>query len=192
MSPPKLRPVPSGDTCAEAESAEPQSVFDRIQNRVRVLEEWVKKGIPQDQLGCLPPSLRQARVWNAPKYGIVPIRSPNAFTTTHAEWGKAVEKVGTLLDELHFRYRPAQKKKPATTVAAEARTKSSELALVLRQVTSQWHAADQVAKDAAEELAHKDGLIADLTGQVEAKNTELASLRRELSALKAAPRLRRT
>lgn len=188
----KLRSVPTKGRSEAAETAGPSKVVDRIRSRIQVLKLWLATGIPQDQLGCVPTSLRQAARWNAPQHGIVRIASPNDFTKTHADWGEEVSKVDTLLRELHSRYRTPQKKKPATTVAAEARTKSGELALVLKQVTSQWQAADHAAKSAADAMGHKDALIADLEAQVAAKDTELASLRRELSALKAARRLHST
>lgn len=167
------------DLLAEDSSAQLQTVAQRIERRLEVLRAWLSDGIPLGK--SIPRSLNAARVWEDDDFGIQQIRSPNDFTTTHAEHGRAVKQIGQLLTALTRRYgRPTG---PAATTTAR-KFDRADYDRALEKAVSQWHTerdqrlAEQRRADDAKSLtvalldenAEKDRLIANLQRQLKAKS----------------------
>lgn len=151
-----------------------QSVEQRIERRLDVLREWLRDGVPAGE--SVPANLKAARVWENAELGIVPIASPNEFTTTHHLHGNRVRDIAGLLTELRKRFdRPAGKSSTRSSAAA-ARFDRKAFDRQLEAAVSQWHSErdrrlhEKRRADAAEarsvllleENARKDALIADL------------------------------
>lgn len=168
------------DHCA-SNAARPPSVKERIERRLEVLRDWLKEGVPTGKV--VPPSLTVAREWNDPELGIIPISSPNEFTTTvKCPNRKLVADVKGLLTELRKRY-----SKPARAAARRsAQTEKFDRRAydrLLEEATSQWHSerdqrlqekkradsADARSVALLEEIAQKDQLIADLRREIGAQ-----------------------
>ena len=155
-----------------------QTVEQRIERRLEVLREWLRDGVPAGE--SIPASLKAARVWENTELGILPIASPNEFTTTHHLHGNRVRDIGGLLTELKKRFdRPASASSPKSSAAA-AKFDRKAFERQLEAAVSQWHAErdqrlhEKRRADAAEarsvllleENARKDALIADLQRQL--------------------------
>lgn len=168
------------DLVAESGSKR-QTVQQRIERRLEVLREWLREGIPPDKL--VPKSLKAARVWSDAELGILPIVSPNEFTTTHNLYGKQVRDVADILTALKNRVREI--KKAVASTPANTTTKFDRKAFdrQLEAAVSQWHSErdqqlhEKKRADAAEmriimlleENTEKDKLIADLRRQLSAR-----------------------
>lgn len=161
--------------------AKHQSIAERIDRRLDLLRSWRHDGIPQNKQ--VPRNLKEARVWQDAELGIVPISSPNEFTTTHQLHGNDVREIASLLTAL---------RRPTTRPKVKGRSKKSgshekfdrkAFDRQLGRVVSQWQTErDQRLRqerraDAAEargvllleENAKKDALIADLRRQIAAR-----------------------
>lgn len=156
----------------------PQTVKQRIDQRLTVLREWNREGIPMGKE--IPTSLTAAREWDDAELGILSIRSPNEFTTNHRVHGTLVGDISKLLTALKKRHgRPA----PSSSVSSSAglnKFDRQEIDRQLEAAVSQWHSerdqrlhekARADASDARsvvllEENAQKDKLIADLRRQL--------------------------
>lgn len=169
------------DLVADATS-KPQSVEQRIERRLEVLRSWHNDGVPADQ--AIPGSLKAVRVWEDAKLGIMPIASPNEFTTTHHLHGSTVRDIGGLLTALKKRFdRPAKSPSTRTSGAAAAFDRKA-FDRQLQAAVSQWHSErdqklnEKRRADAAEarsvmlleEITHKDSIIADLQRQLAARD----------------------
>jgi len=160
-----------------------QSVEQRIERRLEVLREWLREGVPAGK--PIPKNLKAVRLWEDVELGILPIPSPNEFTTTHRQHGPLVRDVGGLLTALRKRFgRPAgsSKARSSATVATTFDRKAFDRQL--SAAVSQWHAErdrllhERKRADAAEarsvllldENAGKDELIADLRRQLAARD----------------------
>lgn len=153
-----------------------QTVAYRIRQRLKVLEVWLSDEIPSGK--TIPRSLNAARKWDDEELGISPIHSPNDFTTTHAEHGSSVKKIGDLLAKLANRY--SKPKKTVSKASAGKGINHSANERALAEVVSQWHserdqhlserrranAAEKRSTALLEENAEKDRLIADLSRQL--------------------------
>lgn len=155
-----------------------QTIEQRLERRLEVLREWHREGIPAGK--TIPKDLKAARTWEDTDLGILPIGSPNEFTSTHHVHGPRVKDIAALLTELKKRFgRPVTK---PMTHGSETTTKFDRRAFE-RQVeamVSQWHTErdlrlqEKRRADAAEarsimlleENAQKDELIADLRRQL--------------------------
>ena len=160
-----------------------QTVEQRIERRLEVLREWLRDGVPADE--SIPASLKAARVWENAELGILPIASPNEFTTTHHLHGNRVRDIGGLLTELKKRFdRPGGSASSPRSSAAAAKFDRKAHERQLEAAVSQWHAErdqrlhEKRRADAAEarsvllleENARKDALIADLQRQLASHN----------------------
>lgn len=150
------------------------TVKQRIERRLEVLREWHREGIPSGK--HFPRSLTDARLWEDADLNIMPIASPNEFTTTHHLHGRLIQDVAALLTELKKRFdRPSKTRlKKSSAAAAKYDTKASEQQL--EAAVSQWHterdlrlnekkrveSAEARSYLLLEENAQKDELIADL------------------------------
>ena len=167
------------DLLAETGSGR-RTVEQRIERRLEVLREWLRDGIPVGE--SIPRSLNAARLWENVELGILPIASPNEFTTTHHLHGGRVRDIGGLLTELRKRFdRPTGRSSTRSTSAA-AKFDRKAFDRQLEAAVSQWHAErdrrlhERRRADAAEarsvllleENARKDALIADLQHQLAA------------------------
>jgi hypothetical protein len=162
-----------------AEQSRPtQSVRERIDRRLEVLNDWLKEGIPAGKF--VPEGLTAARTWDDIELGILSIGSPNEFTTTHHVHGEKVRAIQKLLTKLRDRFgRPPETPK-ASSARAEASFDRKAFDRLLATVVSQWHAErDQRLEDkkramtaeARAELlglenAQKDAIIAELRRQL--------------------------
>lgn len=159
-----------------------QSVEERIERRLEVLREWLRDGVPAGE--SIPRSLKVARLWEDAELGILPIASPNEFTTTHHLHGHLVRDVGGLLTALRKRFdRPSRSSNEGNSAPA---TKFDRKAFdrQLEATVSQWHterdqqlhakrradAAEARSVMLLEENARKDELIADLRRQLAARD----------------------
>jgi len=155
-----------------------QTVEQRIERRLEVLRKWLRDGVPAGE--SIPASLKAARVWENAELGILPIASPNEFTTTHHLHGSRVRDIGGLLTELRKRFdRPTVASSPRSSAAA-AKFDRKAFERQLEAAVSQWHVErsqrlhEKRRADAAEarslllleENARKDALIADLQRQL--------------------------
>lgn len=157
------------------------SVRQRIEQRLKVLREWHREGIPAGQ--SIPSSLTAARLWQDTELGIHPISSPNEFTTTHRLYGSLVTNVSGLLTELKKRYGRPDAKSPRGQNSPSNKFDRAEFDSLLEAAVSQWHserdrrlheehradASDARSIDLLEENTHKDALIADLRRQLAAR-----------------------
>jgi len=155
-----------------------QTVEQRIERRLEVLRGWLRDGVPAGE--SIPASLKAARVWESAELGILPIASPNEFTTTHNLHGNRVRDIGGLLTELKRRFDRPASTSPTRSTAAAAKFDRKAHERQLEAVVSQWHAErdqrlhEKRRADAAEarsvllleENARKDALIADLQRQL--------------------------
>jgi hypothetical protein len=155
------------------------SLQQRVQRRREVLQQWLDKGIPHDQLDSLPTSLNAARKWDDPAMGIFPIGSPNNFTTSHPEVGGDVEAIADLIGKLHAKIkRPARKRKAP---GSQPTISAKEVEQAVRALISQWHVAREEAQR-QKERADRAEKHRDLAREeLRAKEVEVAELRRRLS-----------
>lgn len=158
-----------------------QTIERRIERRLEVLRSWLRDGVPEGK--CAPRNLKQARLWKDPDLNILPIASPNEFTTTHHLHGALVQDVARLLTALrHACIAPASRPRqqpPASLHKFDRRAFDRQLAAVV----SQWHeerdrrvyeekradAAEARAVMLLEEAEKKDILVADLRHQIAAR-----------------------
>ena len=159
-----------------------QTVEQRIERRLEVLREWLRDGVPAGE--SIPANLKAVRVWDDAKLGILPIASPNEFTTTHHLHGNRVRDIGGLLSELKKRFDRPVSASSACSSAAAARFDRKAFERQLEAAVSQWHAErdqrlhEKRRADAAEarsvllleENARKDALIADLQRQLASRD----------------------
>jgi hypothetical protein len=161
-------------------SDRPQTVLERILRRKAVLNQWLREGVPAHKMASIPRSLREARDWDDPELGIVPIGSPNDFTKNHVAHGQHVNSIAVLLDDLKRKYSPPDKPaRPSRPVADDDRKK---LQGALTEAVSQWHAA---RADGLAERQRADGAEARSTLLLQenaAKDDEIADLRRRLAS----------
>lgn len=156
------------------------TVEQRVERRLEVLRAWDRDGLPFGK--TIPASLTEAKDWDDPELGIVPIGSPNDFTKSHPILGDRIRDIAGLITKLAKRYAPA-KGGPRSRARPTSSTSIFERRAHERQLeaaVSQWHAerdrslAAAARADAAEarslalleENAAKDRLIADLRGQL--------------------------
>ena len=154
------------------------SVQARLEQRLGVLRDWLKNGIPPGKV--VPRSLTAAREWSEPELGIQRISSPNEFTKTHPHHGRLVTDLAGLLTELHKRYsRPETASRVRKSVPTEKFDRTA-FERLLAAATSQWHSEraqrmqEKDRADAAharsltllEENAQMEKLIADLRRQL--------------------------
>ncbi len=159
-----------------------QSVEQRIERRLDVLRGWLSDGVPAGQ--SIPGSLKAVRVWEDTELGILPIVSPNEFTTTHHLHGGLVRDIGGLLTALKKRFdRPASSSSTRSSVPVATFDRKA-FDRQLEAAVSQWHAErdqrlhEKRRADAAEarsvmlleENAQKDSIIADLQHQLAARD----------------------
>ena len=157
-----------------------QTVQQRIERRLEVLQEWLREGIPPNKV--VPKSLKAARVWNDAELGILPIVSPNEFTTTHNLYGKQVRDVAGLLTALKNRFGKPKKQLASSVATTMVKFDRKAFDRQLEAAVSQWHSErdqqlhEKKRADAAEmrsimlleENKEKDKLIADLRRQLAA------------------------
>jgi hypothetical protein len=83
----------------QEDDAETSGVMDRLMVLLTLFAGWAKTGVPPGTKA--PKSLNTARTWTAPAYGIlVGIGSKRDITTTHLVYGKTVEKLAKLMEDL--------------------------------------------------------------------------------------------
>jgi len=167
------------DLLAGDSSGQSKTVAKRLERRLVVLQAWLADGIPVGK--TLPRSLNAARRWEDDEIGIQPIRSPNEFTTTHAEHGKSVKQIGQLLTALDRRYgRPNE---PAARSSPTLKFDRAAYDRALERAVSQWHserdqrlveqrrANDENTRSVGllDENAEKDRLIAELRRRLNAQ-----------------------
>jgi len=158
-----------------------QSIVERIDRRLDLLRSWRRDGVPKNKQ--VPGSLKEARIWQDAELGIVPISSPNEFTTTHHLHGNLVREIASLLTALRRPFtRPKAKgrqKKSGSLEKYDRKAFDRELEVVV----SQWQterdqrlrqerradAAEARSQLLLEEHAKKDALIADLRRQIAAR-----------------------
>jgi len=169
------------DLVADA-TLKPQSVEQRIERRLVVLRGWHNDGVPADQ--SIPGSLKAVRVWEDAELGIMPIASPNEFTTTHPLHGSMVRDIGSLLTALKKRFDRSAKTSSTRALAAAATFDRRAFDRQLQAAVSQWHTErdqrlqEKRRADAAEarsvmlldEITRKDTIIADLQRQLAARD----------------------
>lgn len=158
-----------------------QTVEERIEQRLVILRQWLREGVPMGK--AVPKSLTAARLWEDLELGILPISSPNEFTTTHQIFGPLVRDLAGLLTDLTKRFgRPASSRE-AKIATASAKYDRRAHERQLEAAVSQWHSErdswllEKKRADAAEarsvllleENAQKDEIIADLRRQLAAK-----------------------
>jgi hypothetical protein len=172
------------DLITEADSKKRQTVEERIERRLDVLREWLRDGIPAGKI--VPKSLNAARTWNDPEIGIMPIASPNEFTSTHNLHGNLVRDVAGLLTALKKRLDKPQYTVKSPSIASASKFDRKSFDRQLEVAVSQWHAErdqhlqEKRRADAAEarnivlldENKRKDEVIADLRRQL-AKHARL-------------------
>ena len=155
-----------------------QSVEFRIQRRIEVLREWLMEGIPVGK--AVPKSLNEARIWDDADLGILPIGSPNEFTTTHHLNGNLVSEIASLLTKLKKRFGKPQRQSNSMLTSKAAKFDRNAFDRQLKAAISQWHSErdmrlqEKKRADAAEmrsvmlleENRQKDELIADLRRQL--------------------------
>ncbi|MBX3488608.1 hypothetical protein [Parvibaculum sp.] len=165
------------DLVAEA-GLKRQTVEQRIERRLEVLREWLREGIPAGKV--IPKSLKAARVWDDVELGILPIVSPNEFTTTHTLHGSLVRDVAGLLTALKNRFGKSKGQSTLVPVATTTKFDRKAFDRQLEAAVSQWHSErdqrlhEKKRADAAEirsimlleENKQKDELIADLRRQL--------------------------
>lgn len=173
-----------GSTVADfvAESgSKRQTVQQRIERRLEVLQEWLREGVPPDKL--VPKSLKAARVWNDAELGILPIVSPNEFTTTHKVYGKLVRDTADLLTTLKNQFGKSKRQLASTPATTTVKFDRKTFDRQLEAAVSQWHSErdqqvhEKKRADAAEmrsvmlleENKQKDELISDLRRQLAAR-----------------------
>jgi hypothetical protein len=164
-------------------------VAERVELRFNLLHSWSKNGIPLEYIARLPRSLRGVADWDDESIGMLPIRSPNDFTTTHKMWGERVAEIDRLLKSLRLRTTKPQKKKSSRETQLEHQRKIKLLEMSLQTVTSQWHTARAQAQDAKSKVAYQLAVSADLREQLAEANRVISNLRKSLRALQAVPRL---
>lgn len=154
------------------------SLQSRIQRRLDVLVEWQRKGIPPGKMA--PRSLRGARDWNDPELDIVPIPSPNDFTTTHNIYGDLVKDIAGLLTSLRRKTEIIGSRKRIENIQNTPEFERDVFVKQLQAAVSQWNSErdqrlhEKKRADAAEarsmlllqENRNKDELIADLRRQL--------------------------
>jgi len=165
----------------KAQERDPASVpiRERVRRRIEVLNEWITSGIPDGKLASLPTSLRKAKDWSDETLGILPIGSPNDFTTKHVEWGRDVATIARLLTKLKQRHgRPNAK-----SGNRQPRPDSEPIKLMEAQLTeavSQWHSAREEAIEQRNRADAEAIRVARLTETLTQKEAEVAELRRRL------------
>lgn len=158
-----------------------QSIEDRIESRITILKDWLHEGIPMGK--AVPKSLTAARVWDDADLGILPIASPNEFTTTHQVHGPLVRDIAGLLSDLKKKFcRPSSAgRQKALNSTGKYDRKAHDRQL--EAAVNQWHterdgrllekkradAADARSIMLLKENAEKDEIIADLRRQLAAK-----------------------
>lgn len=157
-----------------------QSIAERIDRRRDLLRSWRRDGVPKNKQ--VPRNLKEARIWRDAELGIVPISSPNEFTTTHHLHGSLVREIAGLLTALQRPTRQKvkdRKKKPGSLEKFDRKAFDRQLEVVV----SQWQTErdqrlhQERRADAAEarsqlllkENAEKDALVADLRRQIAAR-----------------------
>ena len=158
-----------------------QSIAERIDRRRDLLRSWQRDGVPKNKR--VPRNLKEARIWQDAELGIVPISSPNEFTTTHPLHGNRVREVAGLLAALQRPItRPKAKEREKKSVSLEKFDRKA-FDRQLEIVVSQWQterdkrlrqerradAAEARSQLLLEEIAQKDVLIADLRRQIAAR-----------------------
>ena len=150
------------------------TVRERIERRLEVLREWHREGVPAGK--HFPRSLTDARLWVDTELNIIPIASPNEFTTTHHLHGRLVQDVAGLITELKKRFDRPSKTRLKKSSAAVAKYDTKAFKQQLEAAVSQWHTerdlrlSEKRRVDSAEarslllleENSQKDELIADL------------------------------
>lgn len=150
------------------------TVKQRIERRLEVLREWHREGVPAGK--HFPRSLTEARLWEDVELDIMPIASPNEFTTTHPLHGRLIKDVAGLLTELKKRFDRPSKSRLKKSSAAMAKYDAKAAEKQLEAAVSQWHterdlrlnekkrvdSAEARSSLLLEENAQKDELIADL------------------------------
>jgi hypothetical protein len=163
------------------------TVHERILRLKHLLEEWSSTGHPQEV--DVPRSLNAARVWEAPKYGIVKIGSKRDFTKSHAVWGGSVEEIEKLILDLKPR-KPAKavyRSESSRRLIAQMNARESEI--LLARVTGQWHEAREQLRLAEEKIGQLETdyrLLLKKNADLEADN---AGFRKRLSGLEGPIRL---
>ncbi len=159
-----------------------QTVEQRIEKKLEVLREWLRDGVPVGE--SIPTSLKAARVWESAELGILPIASPNEFTTTHHLHGNKVRDIGSLLTELRKRFDRPASASPTRSSTTATRFDRKAFDRQLAAAVSKWHAErdqrlhEKRRADAAEarsvmlleENAQKDSIIADLQRQLASRD----------------------
>ncbi len=177
----KDSPSPLSDLVADA-GLKPQSVEQRIARRLEVLRDWLSEGVPAGH--SIPRSLKAARVWEDAELGIMPIASPNEFTTTHHQHGGMVRDIAGLLTALKKQFERPAKTSSTRSSGADATFDRKAFDAQLVAVISQWHAErdqrlhEKRRADAAEarsvmlleDNSQKDVIIADLQRQLAARD----------------------
>lgn len=156
------------------------SVEQRIERRLEVLRHWLREGLPEGKR--IPKDLNAARKWDDLELAIVPIASPNEFTTTHPIFGERIRNIASLLTDLRKKFdRPLKFSLKAPVSTAKFDRKATDRQL--RAIVSQWHCErDERVKEKKraasaearivlllEESNQKDELIADLRQQLASK-----------------------
>jgi hypothetical protein len=171
-------PSPVTDLLASAGTTH-QSVQERIEQRLVVLRNWLKEGIPPGKV--VPGSLRAAREWSDPDLGIQKISSPNEFTRTHPQHRKLVADVAGLLTELRKRYSKPTTRSRSQRSAPTEKFDRSAFDRLLESAVSQWHserAQRMQEKDRADAAQSRSLMLLDENAQMEKL---IADLRRQLA-----------
>lgn len=159
------------------DSQSKQSVRQRIQRRLEVLDAWLDNGVPNGK--SVPETLTAARLWEDSELEIAAIASPNEFTTTHHLHGDGVRSIQRRLSELRSRLKRPSKDAAPKKEKVE-KFDQAGFQRLLEISVSQWHAErdqrQQETKraDVAEarnellrqECVQKENLIAELRRQL--------------------------
>ena len=159
------------------DSQSKQSVRQRIQRRLEVLDAWLNNGVPTGK--SVPETLTAARLWEDSELGIAAISSPNEFTTTHHLHGDGVRSIQRRLSELRSRLKRPSKAAAPKKEKVETFDQAGFQRLLEISV-SQWHAErDQRMQEAKradvaearnellrQEVLQKEALISELRRQL--------------------------
>jgi len=168
----------NSDDLIERNNTDRESVENRIERRLEVLRNWLESGVPAGK--SFPRSLAEARKWEDEELEILPIASPNEFTTTHCLHGRSVRDIGGLLTELKKRYDRPKRSSLKRSVNPKEKFDRKAFDRQLETAISQWHSerdkhlhqkrradsADARSTLLLVENAQKDEQIADLQSRL--------------------------
>lgn len=161
-------------------------VETRVERKLQYLRDVLNKVLFVDDWAGFPRSLTAYRDFADGPLGLVRVRRPNDFVTSHPKWGQKIAEINKLLGEINRRY-PAKRPKQSDPPLRDQLTKSCVEIRDLRQqlaaLSGDITLARKTTELLTEALTARDRSNARLNAENLKLKQEIANLRMEVGRL---------